>query len=673
MRYSETGYNLEIDLSRGNIEKVSTDIRDTELFLGGLGTNAKLMWDRVPPELDAFSPDNLLIFAAGLLVGTPAQGANRTVVTSLSPQTKLMAFSMMGGFFAPEMKFAGYDKVVLKGIAPELVYIWINNDKVEIRDAAHLHGKGAVETARLIKEELGEPKAQIAAIGLAGENLVFYASIEHDRSSASRGGLGAVMGAKNVKAVAIRGTGDVHLARPVEFMNQVQGVLDYIKFRETYPIPETPPINEYLGSPAEMSQHDEAWHANFGSWGNSRKLILDYWTPEVEQEWTETLESMRQRLISCFNCSMNCAATIKPPKQPVYMLKCYTKMTYAMAAYSNLDFNLKIGQKATEYGLDGISTPQVIACALEMLDGGLLTMDDFPGMPEDTHGRFYYLLEKIVHRDGIGEIMADGLYYMEQKYGEAAKPYTRNHIKRHEQVNAKAWWLNPLYFLMFATGEKIHITQIQGQFPQQPFSTREVREEFVKDWFQVPDDKFKQYFVNWQRRREGKNINPYYPTVQMSCEIVDWQERMHYIDDSFGTCAGLSSFNQKPPYHIHNFPKFFAAGTGIEMDEAKLAKATVRIRSLIRAINNRRGLRRKDDCPPEDHWVERIPELETELLDAYYKFKGWNRQSVPTKESLHELGLDYVARDLIERGVLRHEDDFPEEEPAPEAAAGAGQ
>ena len=149
MRYAETGYNLEIDLSRGNIERVETDPRLTELHLGGLGTSTRILWDRVPPETEPFSPENLLIFSSGLLCGTPAPGCNRTIVSTISPQTQLMAYSMMGGFWAPELKYAGYDKVILRGKSPDLVYLWINNDKVEIRDASHLRGKGSNETAEL--------------------------------------------------------------------------------------------------------------------------------------------------------------------------------------------------------------------------------------------------------------------------------------------------------------------------------------------------------------------------------------------------------------------------------------------------------------------------------------------------------------------------------------------
>ncbi len=650
MRYAETGFNLEIDLSRGSVERVETDPKDTELYLGGLGTNAKILWDRVPPEVEPFSPDNLLIFSAGLLCGTPAIGCNRTIVSTISPQTLLMAFSMMGGFWAPELKYAGYDKVILRGKSPDLVYLWIKDDKVEIRDAAHLQGKGAIETAELIRQELDEPKAQIAAIGLAGENRVYFASIEQGRSSASRGGIGAVMGDKGVKAIAVRGTGDINVARPAEFIELCNEVMEYIKFREENPIRGVIPILSVLGSPQEMAVHDEKWHTENFMWGNARVRRKGFWTEEVEKEWTESLEKARTRLISCFNCPLKCGATISMSGLPTYMMKCFTKLTYTMAAMSNLDFGLTIAQRATEYGVDGYSAPQVMAFALELYEAGILSDDDLPGMPEDNEDRFFWLLDRIVRREGIGDILANGTYWAAKEIGNGAEAYAHNTIKKHEQLPLKLGMLNPVYFLMYSTGEKINITQIQGQFPQAPFPKREHRETFVKDWFQVPDDRFKQYFLDWEPR--GEFSNPYYPTVEMCCDIVDWHEQMHYIDDALGMCTGLSSFHLKPPYHIHNFPKFISAGAGIDMDEAKLTQAAKRYRTLVRAINIGRGMRRKDEKPPEDHWKHRFPELEEELLDAYYKFKGWNNEGIPTKESLHELGLDYVSDEFIQRGIL---------------------
>jgi benzoyl-CoA reductase subunit BamB len=626
------------------------------------------MWDRVPPEVEPFSPENLLIFSAGLLCGTPAIGCNRTIVTTISPQTLLMAFSMMGGFWAPELKYAGYDKLILRGKSPKLVYLWIHNHKVEIRDAAHLKGKGANETAELIRQELDEPNAQVAAIGLAGESRVYYASIEQGRSSASRGGIGAVMGDKGVKAIAVRGTGDIHVARPAEFIELCNEVLEYIKFREENPIPGVIPILSVLGSPQEMAIHDEKWHTENFMWGNARTRRKGFWTEEVEREWTETLENARTRLISCFNCPLKCGATISMPGIPTYMMKCFTKLTYTMAAESDLDFGLRIAQRATEYGVDGYSAPQVMAFALELYEAGILSDDDLPGMPSDNEGRFFWLLDRIVRREGIGDVLANGTYWAAKEIGNGAEAYAHNTIKKHEQLPLKLGMLNPVYFLMYSTGEKINITQIQGQFPQAPFPKREDREAFVKDWFQVPDESIKQYFVDWEPR--GEFSNPYYPTAQMCCEIVDWHEQMHYIDDALGMCTGLSSFHLKPPYHIHNFPKFISAGTGIEMDEAKLKQAAKRYRTLVRAINIRRGMRRKDEKPPEDHWRKRFPELEEELLDAYYKFRGWNDEGIPTEQSLHELGLDYVSQDLIKRGILTDSAEAPQKETSVEKGAG---
>jgi benzoyl-CoA reductase subunit BamB len=660
MRYAETGYNLEIDLSRGSIERVETDPRLMELYLGGLGTNAKILWDRVPPEVEPFSADNQLIFSTGLLCGTPAIGANRTVVSTLSPQTLFMAYSMMGGFFAPELKYAGYDKVIIRGKSPDLVYLWINNDKVEIRDASHLQGKGASETAELILQELKEPKAQVAAIGLAGENRVYMASIEQGRSSASRLGIGAVMGDKGIKAIAVRGTKDVNIARPDEFIELCNKVLEYIRAREEKPIPGVIPILAGLGSPQEMKLYDEKWHTTSFMWGNARTRRRDFWTEEIEQKWREAQESVRTRLISCYNCPMKCGAIISVPGISTYMMKCYSKLTYTMAAYSDLDFGFKIAQRATEYGVDGFSAPQVMAFALELYEAGILTDQDMPGMPSDTEGRFYWLLDRIVRREGIGDVLANGTYWAAQQIGKGAEEYAHNNIKKHEQLPLKLGMLNPVYFLMYCTGEKANITQIEGQFPQEPFPTMEEREDFVKDWIQVPDEKFKQYFLDWEPR--GEHSNPYYPTAQMSCEIVDWMEMMHYIDDALGICAGLSSFPLKPPYHIHNYPDFISAATGIDIDEAGLSRVAKRNRTLVRAVNVRKGLRREDEKPPEDHWKKRFPELEAQLLDEYYRFKGWNKDGVPTKETLDELGLDYVSEDFVQRGILTDNKSTPSKE-----------
>ncbi|OPY66058.1 MAG: putative oxidoreductase YdhV [Syntrophorhabdus sp. PtaU1.Bin050] len=662
MRYAETGYNLEIDLATGNIERVETDPKLLETHLGGLGTSVKLHWDRVGPEVEPFDDENMLIFSTGLLNGTPAFSANRTVVTFVSPQSQLLAYPMMGGFWSAELKYAGYDKVIFRNKSPDWVYIWINNDKVEIRDARHLKGRGALETQDLIRKEVGEPRAQVAAIGLAGENRCFTASIEQSRSSASRLGGGAVMGDKKIKAVAVRGTKDVNLARGEEFMQHMADMMEYIKFRNANPIPDVMTILSGIGSPQEMVHTDEKWHSENFMWGNARTRRRDFWTKEHANEWAETQHDAIKRLISCYNCPQHCGALISYRGNPRYMAKCFGKLTYSMASYTDsLDFNWRILQRATEYGVDSFSTPQILAFAVELYEAGILTDKDFAGTstyeacPTDPQGRFVWLLDRLVRREGIGEILADGVYYAARRIGNGAEAFDHNTIKRHEQLPLKLGMMDPLYYLMYSTNEKISITQIEGNWPQAAFPTMEQRQKFVEDWPQLPDDHFKQYLLEWEPRGE-KGI-PYFPTAEMCSEIVDWMEMLHNIDDACCVCAGMSSFCLKPPWHIHNYPKIISAASGLDVDEAGLKKIVNRSRNLHRAFNNRRGMTRADEKPPQDHWKKRFPEIEENLLSTYYKFKGWNQNGIPTKEKLHELDLDYVAEDLQQRGILKDGED----------------
>ncbi len=487
MRYAETGYNLEIDLATGNIERVETDPKLTELHLGGLGTSVKMHWDRVPPETKPFDPENLLIFSTGLFNGTPAFSANRTVVTFISPESGYLAYPMMGGFWSAELKYAGYDKVVFRNKSPKWVYLWIHNDKVELRDASHLKGRGAVETQDLIRKELNEPNAQVAAIGLAGENRCFTASIEQSRSSASRLGGGAVMGDKKIKAIAVRGTKDLNLARGAEFMEHMKGVTDYIKYRNTNPIPDVMTILSGIGSPQEMVHTDEKWHTENFMWGNARTRRRGFWDENINVQWPSTQLSAIKRLISCFNCPQHCGALISYQDTPRYMAKCFGKLTYCMASYvDDLGFNFRILQRATEYGVDSFSTPQILAFAVELYEAGILTDKDFEGCPQDKEGRFFWLLDRVVRREGIGDILADGVYAAARKIGNGAEAFDHNTIKKHEQLPLKLGVLDPLYFLMYATNEKISITQIEGNWPQAAFPTMEQREGFVKDWPQLP-------------------------------------------------------------------------------------------------------------------------------------------------------------------------------------------
>jgi aldehyde:ferredoxin oxidoreductase len=641
MRYAETGFDLEIDLTRGSIEKVANDRRMSEMFLGGQGAAAKLLWDRVPPDTDPFSPDNLLIFSTGLLHATPIPSANRTTVNCFSPQTNYMSHSLFGGFFGPELKHAGYDKIIIRGKAPDLVYLYINNDKVEIRDATHLRGMGTTETGDALKQELKDQKVQVAAIGLAGENRVWMASIDHNHASAARG-VGVIMGDKRLKAIAVRGTKDVNLARPTELFD--------IALNMNRKIAESSGCGDWMAV-----DEDDSFHHNNFSWGNARVRRKDFWSKELQERWTRLKYDHMDRQTGCYNCPKKCRNVISWPGRKRFGYKCFGKDTYHMAAFLELDFSYDILGVAQEYGIDSWAAPQAMAFALELLQDGILKASDFPGMPADSRGRFFYLLEKIVRREGIGDILADGVSHAALRIGNGAEKYDHNTVKKFEQVGIKLGKVNPAFFLMLATGEKMSITQIEGSFPQDPLPTPGERQAFVDKWAAVPDEKFKKYFLEWEKRNDMP--------VQATCDIVEWNEAMHYIDDSTGICGFVSSFRGQfggdIAYHMNNLPQIISAATGFEMSKDKLWKTAQRIRALVRAVNNRRGLRRKHERPPEDHWAVRDEEKEQALLSKYYAFKGWNMDGIPTRDKLESLDLGYVADDLEQRGILKTEEKVP--------------
>jgi aldehyde:ferredoxin oxidoreductase len=634
MRYAETGFQLEVDLSKGNIERVETDPRDTALYLGGNGMNAKLLFDQVPPGTDPWSPDNLLIFGNGLLNGTCVPGANRVSVDTIAPVNGLMGHSLMGGFFGPEMKMAGYDRIVIRGEAPDLVYLAIHDDKVEIRDARHLSGRGMADTQRLIKEELNDKRAWVAAIGPAGEHKVIMASIDCGNSSAART-VGPVMGAKKLKAISVRGTKDVYLAHPDEAWEMCS--------RLRKELDANPNIGDWMAT-----DEDDSFHHNNFSWGNARVRRKNFWSGELEERWRNLKYDHMDRWTGCWNCPKSCHNLIQWPNRRKFSYKCYGKDTYHMAAFQELDFTFEILPIAQDLGLDSYSTPQVIAFALELLDAGILTEKDFPEMPSDVRQRFYYLLQKIAFRDGIGDVLAHGVSGAAAIIGNGAEAFDHNTVKKFEQLPIKLGKLNPAYFLMIGTGEDMAITQIEGSFPQDPITDPELKEEFIKNWVAVPDKKFHEWFRQWEKRDQLPD--------EAMVEICDWNECMHYLDDSLGLCGFVSSFRGQfggtTGYHVWNMPQIITLTSGIEFDKDRLWECFQRNRNLVRALNNRLGLKRFMDRPPEDHWAVRDEEYEQQLLTKYYDFKGWTFDGIPTKETLEKLSLGYVAEDLIQRGIL---------------------
>lgn len=657
MRYTETGFDLEIDLTRGNIERVATNPELTGQFLGGQGTAARILWDRVPPEVDPFSPDNLLVFSAGLLDAAPVPGANRTSISTISPQSNLYVNSGLGGFFGPELKQAGYDKVVIRGKSDGLVYLWIHNNKIEIRDASHLQGKSALETATLIQQELNDSNIQVAAIGLAGENRVYQASIEHANSSASRG-VGVVMGDKRLKAIAVRGTRDIAVAEPAGLFQ--------ICNRQYGEIYDNPRCGDVF-----LKEADDAWHVSHLGWN---KAPSGFWSEEatgelavrVEREhvsyqwenYSQEMEEVHETIVEkseilrgtgCFNCPKNCHLVVSLPGERIYFLKNYSRLAYAKAVYADLKINYDVLIAMQDYGLDEFAMPQVVDFVVTLHREGILTDADLPGFPADSAGRFLYVLEKIARREGVGDALANGLHQAARSIGKGAEAHERS-AKGIEQQPIRFQEANYPYFLMYAAGDKMNITQIEGSFPQIPIPDRKEREEFVAQWDAAPE-RFKQWFLGWE---PGEQL-----PVEAAVNIADWNEAMHFADEALGICPFLSSFRGqyggRPSYHRHNLPQYVSLATGQGLDAEGLEDIARRTRLLVRAINVRRGMRRADEALAQDLWENRQPELEQQYLDAYYAFKGWTPEGIPSREALAGAGLEYVSKDLMARGILTGE------------------
>ncbi len=657
MRHAETGFDLEVDLTRGNIEKVATDPRVTRLHLGGEGAAASILWERVPPEVDPFSPNNLLIFSAGLLAATPVPGANRTCISSISSETNLYVNSSFEGFFGPALKHAGYDRIVIRGKSSDLVYLWIHDDKVEIRDAGHLQGKSAMETTALIQRELKDSNVQVAAIGIAGENKVSQASIEHANSSASQG-VGVIMGDKGLKAIAVRGTRNITIAQPAELFALCNPL-----YGEIY---DNPLCGDLL-----LSTDDDSWHVNNLAWSNGAERVKGFWTTEIAEQWevreereeisyqwenySQELEEVRETVVEksellrgtgCYNCPRECHKAFSLPGHRKYFLKSYSKLVYAMAACADLKLNYDVLFAMQEYGLDEFAMVQVFSFALELYKAGILTEADLPEFPADGVGRFLYLLEKTAQRQGIGDILANGISQAASRIGKGAEAYVCT-VKKTGQLPLRRETANYSYFLMYAAGEKMDITQVEGSFPQVPIPDRAAREEFVRGWDAAPQ-RFKYWFLEWE---DGQQLS-----TEASAEIADWNESMHYADDALGVCPLLSSFRGqfggRPSYHLYNLPQLVSLATGMELDADGLLEISRRNRQLVRAINARRGQRRVDENLSADLWPARDPDMEQKHLDAYYAFKGWTAEGIPAKETLDAWGLGQVSEDFHKRGIL---------------------
>ncbi len=608
------GKLLRINLTNAKVttEELREDIARN--FLGGRGLGAKYLFDEVPGGVDPLGEDNKLYFLSGPLAGTLSQASSRWMVVTKSPLTGTVIRSTAGTDFGNELKAAGLDAVVIEGKAEKPTIIVIHDKKVLLREASHLWGKEIV-TATLqavIRKELGDEKIQTACIGPSGENGTLFAAILNGRRSASRGGVGAVMGAKNLKAIAVRGTGRV-------------GVADKQKLNEITKeiVSKTVPTEMFKGfshlgtSGITALMHEMGMHP-----------VKNFQIGQLDDFSGLTPDKLDEIFVKdegCYRCFINCGSVVQIKQgiykgDPVVGPEYETMWSFgANICSADLGFVVAANKLCDDYGVDTISAGVSVAFAMELYERGIFTQGDLDGLDLTwgNHHAAYKLLQKIVKRQGIGELLSLGTKRAAEKIGKGAA-YCAMQVKGLEM---------PAYEPRGAKGHGLNIaTSNIGASHMTGYSMPEI--------FGIPEqvDRFS---------TEGKGA------------LVKSIQDMTAAYDSILLCGFPASFYWMTPDH---YAKLMYAATGLDeyADEKYILLAGERIYNIERAFNVREGFDRKDDFLPERFIKEPMPtgpckgqvyEMDT-LLDDYYRARGWNSNGIPTKGKMKELGLVSAAEKL---------------------------
>jgi len=600
---SAFGRLLEVDLSKSTyrVTELGDDI--IKAFIGGKGLGAYLLYRMLEPGTDPLSPQNVLMFLTGPLTGTPYPTSGRVVAVTKSPLTGLYLDSHAGGFFGPELRRAGYDGIIIKGKASNPVYLWIKDGEVELRDASKFWGKTVSDSVRGIRRETNE-SGHVAVIGPAGENLVRYAAImvdsDEDRWRGGifgRGGAGAVMGSKNLKAVAVKGSGKLSYAdegKLREVSRKAMEVLERTKFLKVRRAVGTSfwvePMNRFGILPTK----------------NFQRGYMD----DAVGLYGEYLRAFVRRVTSCYNCPVACAKIVNSSEGDV-------KVEYEDIAL--LGSNCLIGdvmevakslKLVNELGLDAISTGNVVAFAMELKELGLLK--DVPSFGDAEGQRD--LIRRIAYREGVGDLLAEGVMRVAERLGGPAKRVAM-HVKGMELpgYEPRASWGMALAYATSDRGgchQRAWTTRAEIEGPLERFSTEGVA-KFVKE---TQDERAAAFSL-------------------IVCDFIPLYRPWEAVE----------------------------AVTGIGFTEEDYLRAGERIWNLTRAFNIREaGVGRKDDTLPPRVFEEPLPlppngkfcvrlrrEAFESMLNEYYALRGWDGDGRPKKETLEALGLHELLPDVM--------------------------
>lgn len=600
---------LKIDLTTGKAEEYAIPPEWENHFIGGASLAARLLYDSLLPELDARSPEAPLLFMNGPLSGTAGPTVGRFVICGKGPATGLWAESHIGGFWGPELRFAGYDGLWITGRAREPVYLWINEGRFEVRKAAHLWGKDTYETQVLIKEEIGRSNARVAVIGQAGERGVLYAGIfcDHGRT-AGRTGLGAVMGAKNLKAVAVYGKkGILPLAR--------SGIFAGLRSSSNRTLKQDnqSQVMHELGtaSAANYSEYLGAMPAKYYHQGRFEQVD--------NVSGSRMSESILSGTSACHACVIACGRVVtlddggrrKGPEYETIVSFGPNLLVDDLAAVTRL------GELCDRYGMDTISAGNTIGLAFHLYEQGVITPKDTGGL--DLRWGDVKAIEKLIHltarREGIGEVLAHGSRFLGRYFGKEDEAVQVNGLEMayHDPRGVSGMAL-------------VYATSPRGACHNQS-------DYFMVDWGNINEEAGIGYYGRHDGQEKAANV----------ARHQDWRT----VYNSLVMCIFA---NVSPQTQVD----LINAACGLHWDVNEMMRAGERGWNLKRAINNRLGLTRKNDKLPKA-LLEPYQEGGAagyvipfdEMIRAYYAARGWDLGTGrPMRKKLRALGLNDIAKDL---------------------------
>ena len=628
------GKILRIDLSDKKIwtEETETYAKKT---LGGRGINSLIMINEIEPKVKWYDPENLLCFGVGSLVGTITPGACRVDISTINVFSGGKGSANVGGFWGPELKYAGFDNLVIAGKSKNPVYLYINDDKIEIRDASFIWGKNTFETEDMLRQEIGDDDIKIALIGPAGENKVKGSAIIIDTAKAAGGsGVGCVMGDKKLKAIVVRGHKKIEVAEPEKFMKVVEKCYRKCKEEPNAIMMRKSAFNLY------SNPEWEGWNTNIvvkngqdDQWEKEKRIRL--MNPKTG------VPSMQKGVRACYSCPIGCMPFMeinkgkyKGDKGEGFWIN--TIMGHACR------FNISDPEAVVEswlltnkLGLDGDYVAAGLSWVFELYEKGIITKEDTDGLELNwgNDESLIKMIKKLAYREGIGNLLADGMVEAAKKIGHKSEYYL---IQVKGQPSIEPFRIPKGWALAVCTS---------------PVAGRHLRGATMGSNRYGPKPRPGNFGVtNYRNQAKG----------------VVWQGKTKELEDNLGICNYVGTWSGANFLTITDFAELINAGMGLHLTEEALMDHYALIgRNLEKAFNAlHTDISREDDIPPKRFREERVKSgpykgfkidenKYNEMLDEFYELWEWDKKTgMQTRTGLEKLGLKNIAKKLAKHGKL---------------------